>query len=156
MSKYQRAIESLYSAASLTDELRDDEAEPLLKWGEGMAAQLDSEVSDEDTYDQKIKQVRRVLKRINRFIGAGTQGDAAEARDMLEKLAENAAELGVTIPPEQIDHLLNWQRTHSNGETVGELLAVLRGSAANAPTPPNLDRPALPHPTEGTNDHEQE
>ncbi len=132
MSKLQRGIESLYSAASLTDELKDEEAQSLLKWGEVMAAQLDTDDTDDDTYDEQMKQVRRVMKRANRFIGAQGQGDADEARKNLEKLMESAAELGVEIPQEQADKLMNAPRAQSNSETIGELVAMLSGKAASA------------------------
>lgn len=131
MSKLQRGIESLYSAASLTDELQDEDAKSLLKWGEGMAAQLATDDTDDDTYDEQMKQVRRVIKRVNRFIGAQGQGDTEEARKNLEKLIESAAELGVNIPQEQVDKLMDAQSVQSMGATLGPLVDALSGKAAD-------------------------
>jgi hypothetical protein len=130
MRKLDRALERMYGELGLTDELTDDEAEILLRWGENAVTQLDAATDDEETFDAQFKQVRRLMKRVNRFVGAHADYDPAEAQEKLAKLRENAAELHITLDDARLQQYISAQAGQPNGEALRGLLDLL------SPPPP--------------------
>lgn len=84
----------LYEDISLTDELDDQEAQILLKWGAQKLAQIVQTTNDEELFEQQFKTLRQLMKRINRMIGQRTDLDDEQLASYLEKFVAGAHELG--------------------------------------------------------------
>jgi dihydrodipicolinate synthase/N-acetylneuraminate lyase len=150
MAYAERAIERIYGDEALTDEMMDTEAEVLLKWGEDAVFELDSDDKDEETFDSQFKQVRRLMKCVNKFIGLKINtADETEMQEALQKFEAAAAELGYAIETERLNAFFQVQKTLSNPDTVKEMLALLQQSAEDAaPMQPETDETAMIETTE--------
>lgn len=130
MTKADRAIERMYGELNLTDELRDDEAQELLKWGEDELLRQDEATPDEETFDARFKGVRKLMKDINRAVGRRADSTDDDLRKRLQKFAEHAAELGYTVDAPRLEAFMAQQGNLSNVEAVKALLQLLQSPAA--------------------------
>ncbi|MEL6149656.1 MAG: hypothetical protein AAFR56_08520, partial [Chloroflexota bacterium] len=126
MADAERAIERIYEDESLTDEMMDDEAKVLLRWSEDTVVELDSDAPDDDTFDARFKQMRKLMKRINKFIGQRSSVSDEEAQEMVEKFRSTAADMGHEISEERVQQFMVAQKTLSNTEAVKAMLALLK------------------------------
>lgn len=131
MSKLENAVQRLYEDISLREELTDNEAEVLLKWAEGKVVQLDDEIADEETFDEQFKQLRRMMKRMNKFIGNRGDDDLEKQQQMVLKFLDSAAELGIKVNQAQIQAFLAAQQNQSNDDVLRSMLGMLEAD----PTP---------------------
>lgn len=102
MSRAESALEALYEDASLRDELRDDEANELLKWAESELVKLDESGADDEAFEEKVGQLRRLIRGMNRFVGRRAEISAQADDQTLVKMSEQADALGYTLSPEQL------------------------------------------------------
>ena len=137
------AAEALLEAASLTGELTDEEARPLISWclsqGEAAADAL-STSSDLDLAAagearkmlvEQIAPVRRLMREINALAGERRDLDPQEVYDRLETIRALAEELpapgGAAVSDTALAELAAWQTGLDNGDFVGALLYLLQG-----------------------------
>lgn len=132
MAKVERAIERMYGELNLTDELRDEEAQDLLKWGENELLRQDEATPDEETFDARFKGVRSLMKDVNRLVGRRGDSTEDDLRDRLQKFAAHAAELGYTVETPRLEAFLAQQKTLSNREAVQSMLELLQTDEAQA------------------------
>ncbi|MBC7813393.1 MAG: hypothetical protein H7175_19695 [Burkholderiales bacterium] len=98
-SRIQSAMERLYEDMSLRDELTDDEANALLKWGEEEITRLasDSANADESAFDNAMSSLRKVLGGLNRIVGRGADMPAEQQAAAAQDVAASAQALGYTV-----------------------------------------------------------
>jgi hypothetical protein len=98
----ERAKQQLYEDTSSRDELTDEEADVLLKWGEAQIDGLAAREMDDAAFDDAFGHLRGVLKNINRYTGGRTYKLPEELTAMLNNLAAEAGALGVNVAVEQL------------------------------------------------------
>lgn len=76
--------ERLYESASLREDLNDDEATVLLKWGEDQVRRLATQY--EADFEQQCRFLRQLIKNINRFVGQREFEDEAGQAQYLAKV----------------------------------------------------------------------
>ena len=92
--------------------------------------------------DDSVDNLRRLMKRINRFVAERRQGDPELTRKSLERIARISAELyGEVAPqpsPEALDNFLKVESDLNNQIVVQQLLKLF---APPSPPPQELDAP---------------
>lgn len=132
MAWIERAMERMYGDINLTDELVDDEAEVLLKWGEAEHIKLAAQSLDEDALDAGAAAVRKVMKRVNGFIGKWQADDPGHADAALAKLVDALGDLGYDVAAAQVQVALV---DAGASDKMSALRAVLGLLPAGAPPP---------------------
>jgi hypothetical protein len=94
MANAERALERLYEASDVRDELRDPEAQSLLKWAEAQVTRLAQESADDAEFDAKFKTLRGMLKDMNRFVGKRAELDTDAQTAKLSEISAAAQALG--------------------------------------------------------------
>ncbi len=121
----ESVVTRLYEDVSLTEELTDEPAKLLLKWGRIRLNILVENAPDEETFVNSFKQLRRVIKSINRFTARRHIMSNEEQREYLEKIMNRAQELGLQPPPGASEHYLNRQRIFDDYANIYALTQVL-------------------------------
>jgi hypothetical protein len=98
-SQRLRAVEALYANSDLRSELTDDEAAPLLQWGEGQVAALAGRELDDAAFDQSFSHLQAVMARLNRYVGGQSYLPPAELQTLLDEMAAEAQHLGADVLP---------------------------------------------------------
>jgi hypothetical protein len=133
MTQLDRAKESLYGDTTVRDELTDDEAEKLLTWAEARIAELAAQNLDDDSFDASWEELRKLLMRINRFVGRRATMSAEEQSEYLTKVADAAASaLGIALTPEQKADFQQRQTDMDNAAAVEALMHLIVPPAENA------------------------
>lgn len=101
----------LYETSSLRDDLYDDEAQRLLQWGETQLERLATAYPDQLAL--QARELRYLIKGINRFVGQREFNGMAGQRDYMAQLTPHLAPLG-------------WQHV-----TADQLFAALPDDAAD-------------------------
>lgn len=123
--------EKLYESPSLRDDLNDEAATILLKWGEGQVAALAQAHPDE--LEDYTRLLRQLLKRINRFVGQREFQDEEGQRAYMAKVTMWLPRLGFeSVTEAQLFAALPDDATDMNAN----LHAIL-----NVLTPPDLTPP---------------
>jgi hypothetical protein len=93
----RRAAESILENESLTDELDDQAADKLIKWGlrraEHIASQTvgqDDEVAEETMY-HPMRATRRLMRSVNKWVAGREEMDAESQAVKLDEIIEKAA-----------------------------------------------------------------
>lgn len=136
--------QALYENEALRENLDDDEAEALLKWGEACIARLGQ--AEEVDFGAGCQAVRRILAAADKLVA---RADLEEeiAHHALERLAESAPLLGLSFSAQQVEDALPDDPADRQG-TVEALLALLQGGAS-APASTEDEPPPSP-PDEAT------
>ena len=139
MSRVDSALEALYEDASLRDELRDDEANELLKWAEAELVKLDTSGATDADFESKIAQLRQLVRGMNRFVGRRAEISAQGVDEAVNRLTEQASALGYSLTPEQLAQF-GAQSGAADGVSAVQGLTKLISSAGGAPStePPPL------------------
>lgn len=122
----QDAIQRMYEDTSVRDELIDEEAEILLRWGEGQITQLSAQNADPLAAEEALLRFLRMLARVNRFVGR--RGDPLTLPMRQQKLVETANEAGY---PLQLAHVEAFTQQHAaadNFTVLHELIALLEST----------------------------
>jgi hypothetical protein len=145
----QQAIERLYEDESVAGALEDSAAAPLMKWAEAQLERLAQTATDEARFEQDFASLRKLIKRIGRYIDRRTEWTQAEQANELDVIRGDAqwlsAPLTVTTPADYLDK-----------PAVEVVLAMIGTPAAaqtaptdvpptdSTPPQPNQAAPALP------------
>jgi len=141
----QMAQQALYENEALRENLDDDEAEALLKWGEGCITRL----GDAEDFSAACKALRRSLGAVDKLV-ARADLDEETAYKAIERLAESAPLLGLSLSAEQVSAALPPDPA-DRPATLAALLALLGGDAPAADAPPTPPAEALDTPAERLN-----
>ena len=144
MSRVDSALEALYEDASLRDELRDDEANELLKWAEAELVKLDESGATDADFESKIAELRQLVRGLNRFVGRRAEISAQAGDTALVKLTEHAGALGYALTPDQLAQF-GAQHAAADGVSAVQSLTKLISSASQAA--PAAEPPANAAPT---------
>ena len=141
------AADMVLEAASLTDELTDKEARPLISWclsqGEAAAAATADAVStgadpalvpDDDptgALRERLAPVRHLIRAINALAGRRRGMSSRQVFDELDAIRLLAHELpqpgGAAVTDVALAELAAWQTGFDNGAFVGAILYLLQG-----------------------------
>ncbi len=91
MPDAEGAVERLYEDTDIRDELRDDEANLLLKWAEDRLYKLAEQSATDEEFDARATQFRALLKGMNRLVGNRATLDEAALNASLADLSSQAA-----------------------------------------------------------------
>jgi hypothetical protein len=137
-----RMAESILGDEGLRDELTDEEAQPLIDFGLRQVHDLARRASAQAaglTLDDSVDNLRRLMKRINRFVGERAQGDPELTRQSLERVARVSQELygNAVLPPSlaEIEGFLKVQADLNTAQVVERLTRMF--------APPDLPAPGL-------------
>ncbi|MBI5667181.1 MAG: hypothetical protein HZC41_04165 [Chloroflexi bacterium] len=143
-----RAIEQLYGDASVRDELTDDEALVLLKWGEDQIRALAAQNLDDAQFEEALQHLLKLLTRVNRFTSRRADLLPEERQESLDKIAASAQAVAGFVPsaqavtPPSFAGYLQQQETLDNIANIRALTALVAPVAPG--TPPNEGEPASP------------
>jgi hypothetical protein len=138
MSQLDRAKEALYGDTTVRDELADDEAEKLFAWAEARIADLVAKNLADDAFDAAWEELRKLLMRINRFVGRRINMSAEEQSDYLTRVADSASSaLDVTLTPEQTAAFQEKQADLDNAAAVEALTQMILPPVEVAPSDTN-------------------
>ena len=109
----RRAREEILNDESLTDELNDDEADALIRWGlaqlEAVAAQLGLsaapapvEATNPGNLDDRAYTVRQIMRSVNRLAARRADLTPDELSARLSRLAALGAQLKGGLPPQDM------------------------------------------------------
>ena len=138
----QRASEMILSASSLTDELTDDEARPLIDWGVRQAEAAADDLAQAsqaggaqavqrpgDVLAERLEAVRRIMKRMNRLVARRQEIPAEEVQEELQRLLSLAGDLprppSLNIGATSLAELGVAQSDLGNEEFVRDLVLLL-------------------------------
>jgi hypothetical protein len=93
----ERARQQLYEDVGTRDELSDDEAEVLLRWGETQIRKLADANMDDAQFDAAFAHLTRLMTRMNRFAARRAEQAPDEQNESLNRIVESAAGVGLTV-----------------------------------------------------------
>ncbi|MCS6835952.1 MAG: hypothetical protein NZ750_08045 [Anaerolineae bacterium] len=136
------AQQALYENEALRENLDDDEAAALLKWGETCIALLGQAEGD---FGQGCQAVRRVLAAVDKLVARADLEDGV-AQQAIQRLVESAPSLGLSFSAQQVQDALPADSADRQG-TLEALLALLDGGAPTSasedePPPPDASNPS--------------
>lgn len=140
----------MYEDISLTEELTDEPAKVLLKWGEAKLTTLAEKTTniDSEDFEDHFKSLRRVMKSINKLVGQ-TDLDDDTVRKRLTKLIERAQSLGLPASEERIEvYMQQRQNVNDDQAKVKLLTTLLEPDEAAEPDPPVVAEDRNPPGTE--------
>lgn len=106
--RLQSAAESILGDESLTDEMTDVPAQRLLDWAVSKSKQLAERTAEMDDataqayLDGKLQDLRRVVRQINKAIGALSSDTAEDINAAMQKALETASQVEV-LQPQAVD-----------------------------------------------------
>ncbi|MFW5772561.1 MAG: hypothetical protein ACOCZH_04475 [Phototrophicaceae bacterium] len=138
------ALEQMMEDESLTDELTSEPAMTLLDWGQLRLRQLADRAPDPLTFHAQFKQLRFLMKSINRFTGQRHDMDIDEQREYVRKILDSARLLGFESPYGQVADYIERQQSLDEDGNVRALLALVDTGSANLGDPPTPTTPTNP------------
>lgn len=90
-------IERLYEDESVASYLDDTAAAPLLKWAEGQIARMAGAAQDEARFERDFSALKKMLKRIGRYIDRRVEWTEAEQAAELEVIRADAKWLATPL-----------------------------------------------------------
>jgi paraquat-inducible protein B len=93
----ERALQQLYEDVSTRDELSDEEADVLLRWGEAQINKLADANMDDSQFDEAFANLTRMMTRMNRFAARRAEQAPDEQQETLNKIVESASAAGVPV-----------------------------------------------------------
>lgn len=131
MSQVERGVMSLYEAPELRDELTDEEGQALLDWGQQQVEQLAAQGLNDIDFDEQVSQLKRLLRRMNRLAGRRMNMDASGVQKAVDRVADSAQALGLTVDPQRIQSYMAQPVSQSAGADVNAVIRLV--SAADSP-----------------------
>ncbi len=140
----ERQVLMLYEIPSLTEELRDDAAKLLLKWGEQQVQWLAMRGDESLPFEDACGQLQRLMKYINRFIGRRVYADADKLEKIRTRLLEAATTLGYTVDETVFDKLLQSPQEDDAIDVELVLSAIQPAALADAAVAPASESLEVP------------
>jgi hypothetical protein len=138
----RRAVEAIVGDSSLTDALFDVEASRLLEWGTKLAGALSQQTAGMDGaqaaayLDEKLADLRRVIRRTSRLVGSSAGASAEEAAELLGRIHEAAANIpGLPVLPVDARQLAGQLSGMPSGAALEAVLSMF-GAIAEPPAEP--------------------
>lgn len=134
-------IERLYEDESVASYLDDTAAAPLLKWAEGQIARMAGAAQDEARFERDFSALKKMLKRIGRYIDRRTEWTEAEQAAELEVIRADAKWLATPLT-------LTTPADYLNKPGVEVVLAMIGGGEAAPAVPPTDPAPPAAPPVD--------
>jgi len=132
----QRAAEMILDMPSLTDELADAAARPLLEWGVGQA-EAEADASDGDLAAERAGPVRRIIKVVSRLAAdrhvlepEQVAEELTLVLDLADRLPRPPALHARPVRSSVVADLAAWQMEMDDRTFVRSVLALLQGALA--------------------------
>lgn len=142
----ENATVSMYENVSLTEELTDEPATALLQWGAGQIKSLavkHEPDATEEGFENDFKQLRKLMKSINRFTSRRhTMTDEERTEYFNKRIIQVATDLGFAIDDEQVSKYMETQTALDATENVHTLTTLITTGQINPPED-NPDGPRL-------------
>jgi hypothetical protein len=120
------AIQSLYENPSARDELEDSQAETLLRWAEEQVMRLADLNMEDEQFEAAYDRLAGLVQRINRLAARRGHLPREDEEMALNRIAEYAAAIGITIPPDQLTTYLHQPPQPDIQANLHALLALVR------------------------------
>lgn len=140
MSRAGDALQAFYEDAGLRDELTDEEAKPLFQWAEAELGKLDAQGADDAVFEEKVGELRRLLRGMNRLVGRRAEFATQADDGALTRLTEHANALGYALHPDQLARFAALGATLDGVGAVRALTTLITGTPA-APDAPITSPP---------------
>lgn len=101
----ESAIERLYSDESLTSDVDDATAKPLLKWAEAQLPVIIAGHPDDSSFDAAFITFKKLIKSVARYIDGNATMDDVERAERTEKIQTFAGDLGLTVDMAALAHI---------------------------------------------------
>lgn len=148
MADAEGAVMRLYEDASLRGELRDTEAEKLLKWAETQTITLAQNTPDDTLFEQHFETLRQLIQEVNRVVGKRTMLSAEELQTRLNALMAQGQTLGAQAVGDQVQSLVEALPSLDDASALDRLTSVLAPaeglSASSAPVEASFSAQAVP------------
>ncbi|MFW5748329.1 MAG: hypothetical protein ACOCYT_01815 [Chloroflexota bacterium] len=131
------AIIRLYEDMSLTDQLDDDTARILHQWGEGQLKMMANTSADEAAFEDRFRDLRGLLKSVNRFTGKRHGMDLEQQRKYVRVLIERAQEAGYPAPFGAVAPVVDAAARLDDAAMVRGLLMLIETGRFDVPGTPN-------------------
>jgi len=132
----------LYEDTALSDELPDQAAVVLLKWGEQQLQRLAEKHTDAAAFEVDFERLRDLLKGINRFFRRRQELEAERLADYLQRrVIEPAQALGWPVNPAAAQACLEKQATLDVEVIVHTLLEVVLAAPGSSDVSPQATSP---------------
>ena len=119
------AIQTLYENPGCRDELTDSEATILLDWAEGQIVRLAGLGLPEDAFEAVYDSLSGLVRHMNRLAARCVYLPLEEQDVALNRIAERAAAIGLSIPPEQLTAFLEQPISEDIHDNVRALIALV-------------------------------
>ena len=127
------AIQNLYENPALRDELTDSEAEILLRWGEDQVMRLSQLAVDDASFEAAFDRLSSLIRRMNRLAGRRADFSPEEIDAALNRIAEYAVQIGLSIQPER---LMSFAQDSASPDNLENVRAVIDLVTGDSPPPP--------------------
>lgn len=146
----ETAVELLYTDESLTADVNDKTAKPLLTWAESVLPVLLAR--GESGFDDAFATLKKLIKSVARLIDLRGELTMEERAERAEKIQAFAQDLGIEVNLANLEALATFDGPELVAQMVGGTLAQLTAAAppevAQAePAPSNDTRLAMPDPS---------
>lgn len=138
------AVEQMVEDESLTDELTSEPARILLEWGQYQLTQLAEEAPDPLTFQAQFRQLRFLMKSINRFTALRHEIDIDEQRAYVRKILDSARLLGMQAPYGLVADYLARQESLDEDANVRALLSLVETGSSGLSGPSGPTSPTNP------------
>jgi hypothetical protein len=151
----ETAVELLYTDESLTADVDDRTAKPLLKWAESVLPVLLAR--GEDSFDQSFVTFRKMIKSVARLIDLRGELDLNERAERAAKIEAFAQELGIPVNIAHLETLAHFDGPDLVAQMVGGApqphVAPGLSTAQAAPRDDGVGAQGDPDPLAGTTAH---
>jgi hypothetical protein len=127
----------MYENEGLLGELVDSDAQMLLKWGEQQIEALAARNLDDTAFEEAVSQLRKLLTRINRYVGRHAYLTPDEQHEWMTKIVESASVLGYNIQVEQMSAQFTQQAAPDTSTLLTGLLQMIDESSQLPASPPS-------------------
>lgn len=122
----ERAVQAIYEDPGLREELVDEEADILLKWGEDRAVELSERGLEDEPFDRLYDNLRLLIAQINRFIGKREGMPPQTRRDTLIEISKLARLLDYRIGDAEVEAFEARQAALPADEALRDLTAMIK------------------------------
>ena len=119
------AIQNLYENPRTRDELSDSDAQVLLQWAEEQIERLASLDMDDASFDAAYDALIDLIRRMNRLAGRLHMLPPEDVEIALNRIAENAAQVGLPIPADNLSLYVRRSAAPDNHDNVRLLITLV-------------------------------
>lgn len=123
------AVQSLYENPGCRDELTDSEAMTLLRWAEAQITRLAGMELPDETFEAAYDHLIGLTRYVNRLAAWRARLPQEDQEVALNRIAERAAAVGLTIPPDRLTDFLDQPASEDIHDNVRALIALVMSGA---------------------------